>query len=178
MSLPFRNRPYEIQPEVPEEEFNTVKADTEKHCRGATPWNVIDHDENSILFEWQSKPCKDEESTNWTPSAESSMASKAGSTLMYTARVYEVAPETRTKWIATLKDAAINPDAGPADLIGVTINIDEVVPFPMEKVMAALKPAMESQDCYVTSTTADSIECKRPRASTTAQQEASEAARA
>ncbi len=124
------------------------------------------------LIELQSKPCKvgeHELDAIWRII----QGKQSWFDLMYTARVYEVAPETRTKWIATLKDAAINPDAGPADLIGVTINIDEVVPFPMEKVMAALKPAMESQDCYVTSTTADSIECKRPRASTTAQQEAS-----
>ena len=156
----------------PQEEFNTVKADTEKHCRGATVWNVIEHDENSILFEWQSKPCKvgeHELDAIWRII----QGKQSWFDVMYTARVYEVAPETRMKWIATLKDATINPDAGPVDLIGVTIDIDEVVPFPVDKVMAALKPAMESQDCYVTSTTADSIECKRPRASTTAQQEAS-----
>jgi len=41
----------------PEEEVKTLKADMEKRCPGASQWNVIAQDENSILFEWQSRPC-------------------------------------------------------------------------------------------------------------------------
>ena len=42
---------------TPEEELSTLKALREKECSGATEWNVIDQNENSILYEWQAKPC-------------------------------------------------------------------------------------------------------------------------
>jgi len=41
--------------------------------------------------------------------------------------------------------------------------MDEVVPFPMDQVIAALKPAMESLGCRVREVTATRIECKRAR---------------
>ena len=41
--------------------------------------------------------------------------------------------------------------------------VDEVVPFEIAKVMAALKLAMESKDCNFTESTPTRIECKRPR---------------
>jgi hypothetical protein len=50
----------------------------------------------------------------------------------------------------------IDPTAGSKDM-------DEVVPFAMDKVLAALKPAMETYGCNVTESTANRIECKRAR---------------
>jgi hypothetical protein len=60
------------------------------------------------------------------------------------------------KPIATLKSNAspFNPTAGSKDM-------DEVIPFPMDAVTTALKPAMESMGCKVTHETAGRIECKR-----------------
>jgi hypothetical protein len=60
------------------------------------------------------------------------------------------------KNIATLNSntSAFNPTAGSKDM-------DEVIPFPMEAVAAALKPAMENMNCNVTHATGSQIECKR-----------------
>jgi hypothetical protein len=52
--------------------------------------------------------------------------------------------------------STIDPAAGSED-------IDEVVPFGIDKVLAALKPAMETYGCNVTESTANRIECKRAR---------------
>jgi hypothetical protein len=65
--------------------------------------------------------------------------------------------EARTgKQIATLKSnrSRFNPTAGSKDM-------DEVIPFRMDTVAAALKPAMESVGCNVTHVTASHLECKR-----------------
>jgi hypothetical protein len=67
--------------------------------------------------------------------------------------------ETRTgKHIEVLnsKTSPLNPTAESKDM-------DEVVSFRMDAVVAALKPAMESMGCNVTHATADQIECKRGR---------------
>jgi len=65
--------------------------------------------------------------------------------------------ESKTgKHIATLnaKESAFNPTAGSKDM-------DTVVPYRMDAVAAALKPAMESVGCNVTHETAGQLECKR-----------------
>jgi hypothetical protein len=54
------------------------------------------------------------------------------------------------------KAAPLNPTAGSKDQ-------DEVIPFAMNSVVAALKSAMESQGCKVKNETAGRIECKRFR---------------
>ncbi len=67
--------------------------------------------------------------------------------------------EARTgKHIAVLnsKTSPLNPTAESKDM-------DEVIPFRMDAVVAALKPAMESMGCNVTHATANRIECKRGR---------------
>jgi len=69
--------------------------------------------------------------------------------------------ETRTgKSIPKLDTAtaAFNPTANSKDM-------DETIPFRVEKVVTALKPAMESMGCKVTAETAGRIECKRSRGS-------------
>ena len=54
------------------------------------------------------------------------------------------------------KTSPLNPTAESKDM-------DEVIPFQMDAVVAALKPAMESVGCNVTNVTASHIECKRGR---------------
>jgi hypothetical protein len=58
---------------------------------------------------------------------------------------------------ATQDDSAAPPLDPKAE------TVDDVVPFELAKVMAALKVAMESKDCNFTEATATRIECKRPR---------------
>ena len=53
----------------------------------------------------------------------------------------------------------------PLDFAAETV--DEVIPFEMTKVVAALKPAMESQNCNVKEATDTRILCKRPRVTAT-----------
>jgi hypothetical protein len=54
------------------------------------------------------------------------------------------------------KASPLNPTAGSE-------NVDEVVPFEMERVAAALKTAMESEGCNVKRTSENRLECKRGR---------------
>jgi hypothetical protein len=56
----------------------------------------------------------------------------------------------------TVKTGELNPNAGSKD-------VDILVPFPMEKVKAALKPAMENEGCNVTEESANRVICKRKR---------------
>jgi len=62
------------------------------------------------------------------------------------------------KQVAVLdsKTNPLNPTAGSKDM-------DEVIPFGVDNVVAALKAAMESQGCKVKDVTASRIECKRSR---------------
>jgi hypothetical protein len=55
----------------------------------------------------------------------------------------------------------------PAPLDFAAETVDEVIPFEMSKVVAALKPAMESQSCNVKEATETRVLCKRPRVSAT-----------
>jgi hypothetical protein len=54
------------------------------------------------------------------------------------------------------KTSELNPTAESKDM-------DELVPFAMDKVIAALKPAMEAEGCNVKEEKADRIVCKRDR---------------
>jgi len=58
---------------------------------------------------------------------------------------------------------ATEDDSAPAPLNPNAETVDEVVPFEIGKVMAALKVAMESRDCNFTEATSTRVECKRPR---------------
>ncbi len=60
--------------------------------------------------------------------------------------------------ILTGKESKANPTAG-------SVNVDEVVAFPTDRVRAALKLAMERHGCRVTEEKAGQIECKRARGS-------------
>jgi hypothetical protein len=54
------------------------------------------------------------------------------------------------------KSSALNPTAGSKD-------VHEVIPFSMERVVNAVKLAMENEGCTVTDATPSRIECKRRR---------------
>ena len=90
---------------TPEDFLNELKALREKECPGVTDWNVIEHDENSILYEWQAKPCM-----SWPDQHEVAriiFGKHILFLLRYTARVKELAPDTRTHWIKSFHDAAV-----------------------------------------------------------------------
>ena len=140
---------------TPEDFLNELKTLREKECPGVTEWNVIEHDENSILYEWQAKPCM-----SWPDQHEVARIIFGKHNLFllrYTAKVKELAPETRTQWINTFKAATVETKSVGAE------DVDEVVPFEIDQVVAALKPAMESADCNVKEATDNRVECKRPR---------------
>ena len=140
---------------TPEDFLNELKTLREKECPGVTEWNVIEPDENSILYEWRAKPCM-----SWPDQHEVARIIFGKHNLFllrYTAKVKELEPDTRTHWINLLKGATLETKSVGAE------DVDEVVPFEMDKVMAALKPAMESADCSVKEATETRVECKRPR---------------
>ena len=145
---------------TPEEEFETLKADGEKRCPGAMQWNVIAQDDHSILFESQSTHCLDD------PDKHVIFRILHGRhnffALFYVAAGHDLTPETRTNWIGTLGDATVDPADKDAKGVG-PLDVDEVIPFEMDKVMAALTPAMERSDCNVKEETTTRVECKRPR---------------
>lgn len=145
----------------PEKLLDKLKALRETECPGATEWNVIQKDENSILYEWHANPC-----AGWPEQVEIAriMSGQRNSFFLhYAAKVHELTAETRALWIKTFLEATLDSEASALVPSAGRDDVDEVVPFPMEKVMTALKPAMESQNCNVTESTTDRIECKRPR---------------
>jgi hypothetical protein len=91
--------------QTPEEFLNKLKAEREKECPGATVWNVIEQNESSILYEWRAKPC-----LGWPEQHEVARIILGKHNLFvlhYVAKVPELAPDTRTKWIKTLQDATV-----------------------------------------------------------------------
>jgi hypothetical protein len=149
---------------TPDESLNSLKELREKECPGATEWSVIEKDEHSILYEWQAKPC-----IGWPEQHEIAriLCGKHNFFILrYTAKVNKLEPSTRTEWIKTLEAASVDShykSEGSQD-------VDSVIPFETDKVMAALKPAMESVNCNVKETTANRILCKRPFVHASSQQ--------
>lgn len=95
--------------QTPEEFLNKLKAAREKVCPGATVWNVIEQNESSILYEWRAKPC-----LGWPEQHEVARIILGKHNLFmlhYVAKVPELAPDTRTKWIKTLQDATVDSGA-------------------------------------------------------------------
>ena len=91
--------------QTPEEFLNKLKAQREKECPGATVWNVIEQNESSILYEWRAKPC-----LGWPEQHEVARIILGKHNLFmlhYVAKVPELAPDTRTKWIKILQDATV-----------------------------------------------------------------------
>ncbi|MGB6828907.1 MAG: hypothetical protein WBE41_12750 [Terracidiphilus sp.] len=150
----------------PEQELNLLKALREKECPGITEWNVIEKDESSILYEWHAKSCQ-----SWPEQHEIArilLGNKVKYFLRYTVKAFEMTQEARTQWIQTFSSASIsaNPKVDPLDPNAKSSDVDESTPFAIDKVMAALKPAMESVNCNVKESYADRVECKRPRVDT------------
>ena len=94
--------------QTPDKEFNVLKRDTEKQWPGLTDWNVIAQDENSILYEWHTQwSARTHEEWNITRIVHTK---NNWFTLMYVARVHELAPDTRAQWIKTFSDATTSTD--------------------------------------------------------------------
>lgn len=96
---------WETSKPSPEHVLNDLKRLKEKECPGATEWTVIDKNENSILYEWQEKPC-----LGWPDQHEIArilVGKYSQHFLRYTAKVHELAPETRAEWIKTLSGARV-----------------------------------------------------------------------
>jgi len=90
----------------PEKMLNALKAQREKECPGTTEWTVIEQTENSILYEWQAKPC-----LSWPEQHEIAriiFGKYNWFLLHYVAKVHELAPDTRTKWIKLLQAATVH----------------------------------------------------------------------
>ncbi len=92
-------------PSSPDEMLKVLKAIREKDCPSSTEWNVIDKNENSILFEWQAKPC-----LGWPEQHEIEKiidGKHSCFVLHYVAKVYQLPPDTRTQWIKRFAMATI-----------------------------------------------------------------------
>jgi hypothetical protein len=145
-----------------EDEMNKVRAGMEKKCHdGISQWNTVAQDAGSFLVQWHANQCRywpDEEQI-----ARIILGPHSWFLVTYSAKIHELAPDARAQWIKTLPDATFESITMAFDPNYITVNVDEVVPFAMDQVVAALKPAMESQDCKVTSEVPGRIECKRTR---------------
>jgi hypothetical protein len=139
-----------------------IREHRDKVCPGATTeFKVIDQNESSILYEWQAKPC-----LGWPEQHEIGRMISGEHDwffLHYAARGHELPANRRAELIELFSAATVDSAASALVPSAGTANVDEVIPFAMDKVMAAVKPAMEIKDCHVTEATADRVECKRPR---------------
>jgi hypothetical protein len=150
-----------------EETLNKWAAITEKKCPGAMQWKVISKDDSSVLFELHTNPCR-----NLPEESEIGriiMGKFSWYVLEYRARVHELSPDTRAQWIKTFSDATFDSVTSSFDSAWMSVDVDEVIPFAADKATAALKTAMESQECNVTAESAGRLECKRPRGHTSAE---------
>lgn len=137
---------------VPADWLEKVKALRETECPGATVWNVIQQDESSILYEWQAAPC-----AGWPEQHEIARIFYGKYNvfiLHYAAKVHELDAAKRKEWIDIMEDAYLFSGSGIADVL---------LPSTMDRVVAALKLAMQSQGCDVTNAAPDGVECKRPQ---------------
>ena len=146
----------------PEDEMNKVRAGMEKKCHGGiSQWNVVAQDAGSFLVEWHANQCR------YWPEQEQIARIILGPhswyLVTYSAKSHELTPDARAQWIKTLSDATFESITMAFDPHLISVDVDEVVPFDVDKVGAALKLAMESENCKVTEGTASRIECKRPR---------------
>lgn len=90
----------------PEKMLNGIKALREKECPGVTEWTVIDKTENSVLYEWHAKPC-----LTWPEQHEIARIIYGKYNwffLHYDAKVHELSPDMRAKWIKFLEAATLS----------------------------------------------------------------------
>lgn len=145
----------------PAETLDELKATREKECPGVTQWNVIDRTERNILYEWHAMGCLGQPEQHEV--ARILYGVHNVFFLHYAAKVHELKPDTRAQWIKKFAAVSIDSGASSFDLNADSRDVDEVIPFAMDRVTAALKSAMESTGCKVTETAANRIECKRSR---------------
>lgn len=84
----------------PEDTLNKLKAVREKECPGVTKWSVIEKDQNSILYEWQAKPC-----LGWSDQHEIARIIYGENNtfiLHYALKTRQMPGDQRTKWINKL----------------------------------------------------------------------------
>jgi len=151
----------------PEETLNKWMAVTEKKCPSAMERKTISKDETSVLFEVHTNPCR-----SMPEEAEIGrviLGHYSWYVLEYRARVHELAPDTRAEWIKTFSEATFDSVTASFDSAWMSVDVDEVIPFAVDKAMAAVKPAMESQECHVMAESAGHLECKRPRGRTSSE---------
>lgn len=152
------DRRVSLAPSSPQAFFDDLKALREKTCPGITLWNVIQQDEYSILYEWQlTAPC------TGAPSAAQAVEQHEIARvvygkysvfqLRYAAKGLSLASEERAKWIRWLSSAEA----------AIDVEIDQSIPFTADQATTALRVAMQSIGCDVTSATSTLVECKRPR---------------
>jgi len=144
----------------PEEAVNKWIEKWGKKCPGTIQSKIISKDETSALFEMHAEPCRglpEEEDVGRIIQGKYSWY-----VLVYQKKVHELTPEIRAQWNKTFSDATFDSVTLPFDPIWMSVDVDETVPFAMDKVYSAVKSAMSSQDCQVTSEAAGKIQCKRP----------------
>lgn len=146
-----------VAPSSPQAFFDDLKALREKTCPGITLWNVIQQDEYSILYEWQlTAPCTGAPSAAQAAEQHEIARVVYGKynvfELRYAAKGLSLSSEERAKWISRLSSAKATID----------VEIDQSIPFTADQATAALRVAMKSIGCDVTSATSTLVECKRP----------------
>jgi hypothetical protein len=133
----------------------------EKHCPGTMHWSVISRDETGVVFQWHYDVCgslPEEDEVGRVI-----LGKYSRYMLEYSARVHELAPETRALWMKTFAEATFDSVTLSLDSAWMSVDVDEPVPFSADKVMAALEAGMQAQNCKVSVKTAERIECKRAR---------------
>jgi len=144
-----------------EDTMNELAASDQKKCPGTMQLTVLARDESSVLYRWHSDPCG--KAPEEAAICRVIVGHYSRYVLCYMAKVQELAPDVRDQWIKTFSNATFDSVTLSFDPAWMSVDVDEVVPFAMDKVLAALKPAMESHECRVTETAAEPIKCKRPK---------------
>ncbi|MGA2979896.1 MAG: hypothetical protein ABSD76_09925 [Terriglobales bacterium] len=147
----------------PEELLNRQeeKGKAQKGCSDKRQFLVIAKDETSVLVRWHRNACGNSQEEDAVTRV--IIGKHSWYALSYIEKVHEMTPDTFAQWSKTFSDATFDSVTLSFDPAWMRVDVDEVVPFAMDKVLAALKPAMESQECKVTETTAERIKCKRPK---------------
>jgi hypothetical protein len=87
----------------PEDALNKLKAIREKTCPGATKWNIIGKNENSISYEWHAKPCvglpHQHEIAKIIHGKDNTII------IHYVVKTYQMPDEQRARWVNRFKEA-------------------------------------------------------------------------
>lgn len=103
----FTIQNFALRPELgsPREFYDTLVEFREEECPGTTSWNIIQQNEHSILYEWQSTAC-----LGWPEQHEISRIIDGNFNrfrVAYTAKVDVLSPEERQEWLDRLSEAHI-----------------------------------------------------------------------